>query len=76
MNDNEKIVIVYTGNEVIIERIRVNLEMEGINSITKDGFRQGINAGFVGGTPSTIDLFVIETDFEKATEIINAIVEE
>ncbi len=75
MNNNEKIVLVYTGSEVIIDRIRVNLEMEGINSIKKDGFRQGINAGFVGGTPSTIDLFVIETDFKKATEIINAIVE-
>ena len=75
MNDKDKIVLVYTGSEVIIERIRVNLEKEGINSIIKDGFGQGINAGFVGGTPSTIDLFVIETDFKKATEIINAIVE-
>ncbi len=75
MNDKDKIVLVYTGREVIIERIRVNLEMEGINSIKKDGFRQGINAGFVVGTPSAIDLFVIETDFKKATEIINAIVE-
>lgn len=74
MNDKEKIVLVYTGNEVIIERIRVNLEMEGINSIIKDGFRQGINAGFVGGTPSAIDLFVLEADFEKATEIITAII--
>ena len=71
MNDKDKIVLVYTGSEVIIERIRVNLEMEGINSIKKDGFRQGINAGFVVGTPSTIDLFVLETDFKKATEIIN-----
>ena len=74
MNDKDKIVLVYTGNEVMIERIRVNLEKEGINSITKDGFRQGINAGFVGGTPSAIDLFVLEADLEKATEIINAII--
>ena len=75
MNDKDKIVLVYTGNEVMIERIRVNLEKEGINSITKDGFRQGINAGFVGGTPSAIDLFVLEAEAEKATEIINAIVD-
>jgi len=59
----------------MIERIRVNLEKEGINSITKDGFRQGINAGFVGGTPSAIDLFVLETEAEKATKIINAIID-
>ena len=75
MNDKDKIVLVYTGNEVIIERIRVNLKKEGINSITKDGFNQGINAGFVGGTPSSIDLFVLEADSEKAIEIINAIVD-
>ena len=74
MNDKDKIVLAYTGNEVMIERIRVNLEKEGINSITKDGFRQGVNVGFVGGTPSTIDLFVLETDLEKATEIINTII--
>ncbi len=75
MNDKDKIVSVYTGNEVIIERIRVNLEKEGISSITKDGFHQGINAGFVGGTPSAIDLFVLESDSEKATKVIKAIVD-
>lgn len=75
MNDKDKIVLVYTGNELMIERIKTNLEKEGINSITKNGYRQGINAGFVGGTPSSIDLFVLETEAEKATEIINAIKE-
>lgn len=76
MHDKDKLVLVYVGNELIVERIRVKLELEGIIPIIKDGFNSGISAGFVGGVPSAIDLFVIESDFEKATEIINAIAEE
>jgi hypothetical protein len=74
MNDKDKIVLIYTGDELTVERIRVNLEMKGISFIAKDGFQQGINAGFVGGTPSSIDLFVVESDLEKAIEIVNAII--
>lgn len=75
MHDNDKIVLVYTGDEVTVERIKANLELEGIIPIVKDGFNSGLSAGFVGGVPSGIDLFVLESDFEKAMEIVNAIVE-
>ncbi|NQU53096.1 MAG: DUF2007 domain-containing protein [Bacteroidetes bacterium] len=76
MHDKDKIVLVYTGNEVTVERIKVNLEMEGIIPIVKDGFNSGLSAGFVGGVPSGIDLFVLDSDFEKAIEIVKVIVEE
>lgn len=75
MNDNDKIVLVYTGDEVTIERLKANLEMKGIVPTIKDGFNSGLSAGFVGGVPSAIDLFVLESDFEKAVEIIKAITE-
>ncbi len=76
MHDKDKIVLVYSGNEVIIERLRANLEKEGIASVVKDDYHSGIVAGFVGGSPSTIDLFVIESDVEKAMKIVKTIVEE
>jgi hypothetical protein len=75
MNERDGLVLVYTGRKVIIERIKAELECNGINSIIKDGFRQGIEAGFGGGVPSAIDLFVTESDIEKAKEIIDAIIE-
>lgn len=66
---------VYTGRKVIVERIKAELESNGIIPIIKDGFRQGIEAGFGGGVPSAIDIFVSESDVEQAQEIINALIE-
>jgi hypothetical protein len=76
MNDKDKIVLVYTGTDIIIARVKAELELQGISSIVKDGFSVGLSAGFGGGIPSAIDLFVTEVNLEKASEIINAIIEE
>ena len=76
MHDKDKIVLIYTGNEVIIERLKVNLEKEGIVPIIRDDYHSGMEAGFVGGTPSTIELFVLESDVAKATVIATAITKE
>ena len=70
MNTKDGLVLIYTGRIIIVERIQAELESNGIFSIIKDGFQQGIEAGFGGGVPSAIDLFVIESDVEKAEEII------
>ena len=72
---SERLILVYTGGTVVVGRIKSELEMNGIISIVKDGFQQGIEAGFGGGIPSAIDLFVRESDFEKAKEIIEVILE-
>lgn len=74
MNSTE-MVLLHTGGEVIIARLKSELEMKGIFCIVKDGFRQGIEAGFGGGVPSAIDIFVRESDFEKANNILTAITE-
>ena len=76
MHDKDKIVLVYTGDKVTMARIITNLETEGIIPVIKNGFNSGLSAGFVGGVPSGIDLFVLETDLGKTMEIINAIVGE
>lgn len=75
MSKSNELVLLYTGRKIIIERIKAELELNGIYSIVKDGFRQGIEAGFGGGIPSAIDLFVSEPNHEKAREILNAIIE-
>lgn len=76
MTNSGGLVLVYTGDEVIVQRLKAELEQKGIKSIVKDGFKQGISAGFVGGVPSAIDLFVEETNAKQAAEIVKAIVEE
>lgn len=73
MNKNEELVKLFTGGDVVINRIKDELENKGISSLVKDGFKQGLAAGFGDGVPTAIDIFVTEDDFEKALEIVNAL---
>ena len=74
MSDN--ILNIYTGGEVMVNRLKQELERQGINCLIRDGFKQGLIAGFGEGVPSAIDLFVRESDLEKALEIVQAITQE
>lgn len=76
MTTKNGLVLVYTGSDVIVSRLKSELELKGINPIVRDGFKEGLAAGFVGGVPSAIDLFVTDSDLKDATEIIDAIVKE
>jgi hypothetical protein len=73
MNKAVELVLVFTASEVEIEYIRAELEASGIVAIVKDGYAQGLKAGFVSDTSSAIDLYVTESDVEKACEIIRDI---
>jgi hypothetical protein len=74
MSEKDKLVLVYVGDIFIIERIKAHLEAIGILPIIRDGFDEGNKVGFVGGTPTSIEIFVSESDFKKASEVINEIV--
>ncbi|WP_319589448.1 putative signal transducing protein [uncultured Draconibacterium sp.] len=76
MDKQDKIVKLFTGEDIMISRLKHELETAGINPLVQDGFKQGIAAGFGGGVPSAIDIFVSESDFPKAQEILKAITEE
>ena len=75
MKDRSSLVKIYTGNIITADRIIAELEIAGISAISRDEFQQGIEAGFGAGVPGVIDLFVQESDLEKAKEIISAIIE-
>jgi hypothetical protein len=71
MSKTDELVLVFTGSVVEIEYVRGELEAGGIVPIVKDGFSQGLKAGFVADTTAAIDLFVLAGDAEKALEILN-----
>ena len=75
MNTQDEIVKVYTGGELIINRIKQELESRGIFCLIKDGYGQGIQAGFVGGVQSAIELYVRQEDLNAAIETIEVITE-
>jgi len=61
---------IYTGTEITVNLLKQELESAGIATMIKDDFNSGISAGFSGGVPSAIDLYIQESDLEKAEPII------
>ncbi|MCK8524280.1 DUF2007 domain-containing protein [Aquimarina sp. D1M17] len=61
---------VYTGSLINIQFVQTVLQEKGINSITRDDMKSGMMAGFGGGIPDHIQLFVKKTDVEEAIPII------
>ncbi|GAA4279204.1 putative signal transducing protein [Aquimarina mytili] len=61
---------VYTGSLINIQFLQNILQDRGINSVTRDDLKSGMMAGFGGGLPDHIQLFVKKTDVEEAIPII------
>ena len=75
MENEEKIVRIYTGDLVTIEHIKNELEAKDIYPVVENGYQEGLDAGIIGGTPSTIHLYVLESEVKDALEIIKAIID-
>lgn len=73
--ENDSLIKIFTGDEITVNRIKAELETRGISALVQNGFSQGLAAGFGGGIPSAIDLFVAESDAENATKIVDSILE-
>ena len=72
-NDND-LIKVFSGTEVAVYLLKDELETFGIMSMVQNNFQSGITAGFFGGGPSAVDLFIRESDFKNAEQIINEFV--
>jgi hypothetical protein len=49
------------------------LEEIGVFSNIRNNYKSGVEVGFVGSVISAIDLYIQQSDFEKAEPIIRAI---
>lgn len=68
--EKDKIVKVFTGREVNVLTIKGELDSYGIPSMISNDFNSGTIAGFFGGIPTAIDLYIYKRDLERATPII------
>ncbi|MGD9930067.1 MAG: DUF2007 domain-containing protein [Mangrovibacterium sp.] len=68
------LVKIFTGSELTVNLLKEELENNGITSIVKDEFSSGLAAGFAGGVPSSIDLYIQESDVAEAEPIIHDLV--
>jgi len=66
MNEHVKIL---TNSAIVINRIAQILDEEGIPSMIKDNVESARLAGF-GTSANNVDLYVLNSDLEKAKELI------
>ena len=70
MKENSNLIRVYSGTELTVNLLKEELEKFGISSMIQNDFNSGVSAGFSGGVPSSIDLFIQELDLGKAEPIL------
>ena len=71
MKGNNNLIRVYSGTELTVNLLKDELEKFGISSMIQNDFNSGVSAGFSGGVPSSIDLFIQELDLGKAEPILS-----
>jgi hypothetical protein len=72
MKKENNLILVFSGTEMAVNLLKEELEENEIAAMIQNDFQSGLSAGFFGGGPSAIDLFIQEEDLEKAEPIINA----
>jgi hypothetical protein len=75
MKEKNKLIKVYSGTEVTVILLKGLLEEIGVTSTIQNNYKSGIEIGFVGGVQSAIDIFIQQSDFEKAEPIIRDFIE-
>lgn len=75
MEEKNKLIRVYTGTEISVISLKDKLEKIGISALIQDDYNSGMAAGFFGGIPSAIDLYIQQFDLLKAEPIINEFIQ-
>ena len=65
-----KLIRVFAGSEITVNLLKAELEMEGIPTNVVNEYEQSNFRGFSTGTPYSVDLYILDTDLEKAEPIV------
>lgn len=71
MKEESNLVRIFTKSEISVILLKGELEENGITALIQNDFQSGISAGFSGGVPSAIDLYIQESDLFQAEPIVN-----
>ncbi|APG60032.1 DUF2007 domain-containing protein [Christiangramia salexigens] len=69
MSEDNKYKRVYTGPETNVQYLQGLFEEAGIHSRVRNDFDSGLRAGFGGGLPGQVLLFVLEDRYEEALKL-------
>jgi hypothetical protein len=66
MKEENKLIRIYTGNDIFVISLKNKLEDIGISATIQNDSHDS----FLQGVPIAIDLYIQQTDFKKAEPII------
>ena len=69
MDTDQEYQHVYTGSEPNVQYLQELYEKEGISSRVRNDFDSGLRAGFGGGMPGQVLLFVVKDHYDEAIKI-------
>ena len=70
MDTKSKLVRVFAGSEITVSLLIAELEKEGIPTEMINEYEQSNFRGFSTGTPYSVDLYILDTDMERADPIV------
>ena len=65
-----KIIQDFAGSEITVNLLKAELEQEGIATNVVNEYEESNFRGFSTGTPYSVDLYILDSDLEKADPIV------
>ena len=65
-----KLIRVFAGSEITVNLLKAELEQEGIPTNVVNEYEESNFRGFSTGTPYSVDLYILDSDLEKADPIV------
>jgi len=72
---DDNLIRIYSGTEVSVLTLQSMLEENDIGAMMQNDFQSGLAAGFVAGLPTSVDLYIQESDLAEAETILMAFME-
>ncbi|MGB8705062.1 MAG: DUF2007 domain-containing protein [Gillisia sp.] len=69
MENQENYERVYTGSETNVQYLQGLFNKAGISSRVRNDFDSGLRAGFGGGMPGQVQIFVVKSHYDEALAI-------
>jgi len=69
MSSDESYERVYTGSDTNVQYLQELFDKAGISSRVRNDFDSGLRAGFGGGLPGQVQLFVVKNHYDEALKI-------
>lgn len=69
MSEDQGYEHVYTGPETNVQYLQGIYNEAGLSNMVKNDFDSGLRAGFGGGLPGQVQLFVLSSHYNEALEI-------